>query len=266
MIAPPRQANGRARPVTLEPLRLPVHGSVQPWPEQDEPGQPRTTADRPRRLALAMSAFRRNWWRLVFATVGAVAAVVSYGHIVNLFLSWHAPLLDARLMPVAIDGLIIIGAGAARSGQVRLGWSAIGPGLAASLYANVMNGLPHGYGPAMGSGWATVALFLATNVMERWKAAPAVARGEDKVASGIADSPAGGADNPGDRTADREPPAVRTSAPPRKAAASRTGRARAADIIRRNPGWDNARVAAQAGCDVRTVRRARSDLTRTGQE
>ena len=118
-----------------------------------------------------MSAFRRNWWRLVFAAVGAVAAIVSYGHIVNLFLTWHAPLYDARLMPIAIDGLIIIGAGAAKGGQKRLGWSAIGPGLAASLYANVMNGLPYGWGAAMGSGWATVALFLATNVMERWKPA-----------------------------------------------------------------------------------------------
>jgi hypothetical protein len=41
------------------------------------------------------------------------------------------------------------------------------------LYANVMNGLPHGVGSAMGSGWATIALFLASNVMERWKPADA---------------------------------------------------------------------------------------------
>ena len=125
----------------------------------------------------AWSACRRNWWRLVFASVGAVAAVVSYGHIVTLFLQWGQTTTDAHLMPIAIDGLIIIGAGAAKSGQTLLGWSAIGPGLAASLYANVMNGLPHGRGAAMGSGWATVALFLATNVMERWKPAQ-VSRGD----------------------------------------------------------------------------------------
>jgi hypothetical protein len=281
--APP--VNGRARPVTLAPLRLPVNGPARPWPGRDDPGQPvtpvhepgqpsggddrnltpgtpgrsRTAADRPRHLALMTSAFRRNWWRLVFATVGAVAAVVSYGHIVNLFLSWHAPSLDAHLMPVAIDGLIIIGAGAARSGQVWLGWSAIGPGLAASLYANVMNGLPHGYGPAMGSGWATVALFLATNVMERWKAAPAVTPREDKVAPGIADRPDSGADNPGDSR-----PGKTAGKMPSRKVMSRTGRDRAADIIRRNPGWDNARVAGQAGCDVRTVRRARNSLAGKG--
>ena len=161
----------------MVPLAMPLQqrGDVSAVPQPNGAEHPRTTPNGGERRRRAMSAFRRNWWRLVFATVGAVAAVVSYGHIVSLFLTWHAPLYDARLMPVAIDGLIIIGAGAAKGGQKLLGWSAIGPGLAASLYANVMNGLPYGRGAAMGSGWATVALFLATNVMERWKAAPAVA-------------------------------------------------------------------------------------------
>ena len=216
--APPH-ANGHARPVTLTPLPLPVSGALSTLP-QDDPGQSRTAPDKPKRLASALSGFRRNWWRLVFAAVAAVAAVVSYGHIVDLFLSWHAPPLDAHLMPIAIDGLIIIGAGAARSGQVRLGWSAIGPGLAASLYANVMNGLPHGYGPAMGSGWATVALFLATNVMERWKPAPPVTPHEGRTAdSGPDNAPDNAAPDSGqsghldsdsaasqaDRTADKPP-------------------------------------------------------------
>jgi hypothetical protein len=244
MTTAPPQANGRARPVTLTPLGLPERGDVSGWP-QDDPGQPGTAPGSPGRLALAVSAFRRNWWRLVFASVGAVAAVVSYGHIVNLFLSWHAPLLDARLMPVAIDGLIIIGAGAAKGGQKRLGWSAIGPGLAASLYANVMNGLPHGYGAAMGSGWATVALFLATNVMERWKAAPAVPPREDKQP-------------------DRQPgkPAARVSIPARTALDKpRTALDKAADTIRRHPDWTDAAVAKSAGVSTKTVRRAKNRST-----
>jgi hypothetical protein len=233
------QANGRARPVTLAPL--PEHGPVPGWPQQDDPGQPRTAPDRPGRLASAVSAFRRNWWRLVFAAVGAVAAVVSYGHIVNLFLTWHAPLYDARLMPVAIDGLIIIGAGAARGGQKRLGWSAIGPGLAASLYANVMNGLPYGYGAAMGSGWATVALFLATNVMERWKAAPPVTPRRDSDHD----------------SRDDKPP---RKAAPRKPGPAMTKQARAAAILRDNPGLKNRELEALTGgdIDVRTFQRARN--------
>jgi hypothetical protein len=237
-------ANGRAAPVTLTPLRLPAHGDVSGWP-QDDPGQPRTIPDKPRRWALAVSAFRRNWWRLVFASVGAVAAVVSYGHIVNLFLSWHAPPLDARLMPVAIDGLIIIGAGAAKGGQKRLGWSAIGPGLAASLYANVMNGLPHGRDAAMGSGWATVALFLATNVMERWKAAPAV------QAAAAPD-----ADTAVDKQTDSDKDKQTDKTGPRGTALDK-----AIAAIRRHPDWTDAAVAKSIGVSTKTVQRAKDGKT-----
>ena len=219
-MTPAELANGHAWPVTLAPLSLPV---------PDDPGQSRTAPDKPKRLASALSGFRRNWWRLVFASVGAVAAVVSYGHIVSLFLSWHATLLDARLMPVAIDGLIIIGAGAAKGGQKRLGWSAIGPGLAASLYANVMNGLPYGYGAAMGSGWATVALFLATNVMERWKAAPVVTPRHDSDHDKKDDKP------------QRKPA-------PRKPAAAMT----------------NKELADREGVSIRTLQRRRN--TKTGSK
>jgi hypothetical protein len=241
--APPH-ANGHARPVTLTPLALPVSGALSTLP-QDDPGQSRTAADDPGRLARAVSGFRRNWWRLVFAAVAAVAAVVSYGHIVDLFLSWHAPPLDARLMPIAIDGLIIIGAGAARGGQKGLGWSAIGPGLAASLYANVMNGLPHGYGPAMGSGWATVALFLATNVMERWKPARPVTPAVTPPVTPARDKP---------------PAAPRRKPVPAEAAPAMTKQARAAAILRDNPGLKNRELEALTGgdIDVRTFQRARN--------
>jgi hypothetical protein len=215
-------ANGHQL-VPFAPAVLQKLGPVSALPQQDAPGQSRTVPGKPGRLAVAVSAFRRNWWRLVFATVGAVAAVVSYGHIVNLFLSWHAPLLDARLMPVAIDGLIIIGAGAAKGGQKRLGWSAIGPGLAASLYANVMNGLPYGYGAAMGSGWATVALFLATNVMERWKAPPVVTPRRDS---------------------DHD---TKDDKPQRKAVARK-----------RAPAMTNKELAERAGVSVRTLQRRRN--------
>jgi hypothetical protein len=242
------QANGHA--VTLAPLSLPGRGPVSALPRTapNDAEQLRTAPGRPRRLALAVSAFRRNWWRLVFASVGAVAAVVSYGHIVNLFLTWHAPLYDARLMPIAIDGLIIIGAGAAKGGQKLLGWSAIGPGLAASLYANVMNGLPYGYGAAMGSGWATVALFLATNVMERWKAAPAV-----QAAAAPAVPPRE------DRQVDK--PARRKAVP------ARTALDKAAAVIRDNPHLDKpedkAELARLAGVSTKTVQRARNGAAKT---
>ena len=220
-------------------------------PQQDDPGQSRTAPDKPRRRALVMSAFRRNWWRLVFATVGAVAAIVSYGHIVNLFLTWHATSLDAHLMPIAIDGLIIIGAGAAKGGQKRLGWSAIGPGLAASLYANVMNGLPYGRGAAMGSGWATVALFLATNVMERWKAAPPAKAVALSAVHLSMDKPAG-----------RQPGKTRDKPAPSRTVQPRTALDKAAAVIRDNPHLDKPgdrpELARLAGVSTKTIQRARN--------
>ena len=268
--------NGHARPVVLAatparddprgPDEFRIAAGLAPWSPailrhllpQDDPGQSRTAADKPGRWVRAVSAFRRNWWRLVFASVGAVAAVVSYGHIVSLFLSWHATPLDARLMPVAIDGLIIIGAGAAKGGQKRLGWSAIGPGLAASLYANVMNGLPYGRGAAMGSGWATVALFLATNVMERWKAAPlsapAVQPSRDKPAGRQLDKPAG---KPVDKAGKVDKPAPR-----RTAVDSRTAVDKAAAAIRDNPHLDKAELARIAGVSAKTIQRVRNSTAR----
>ena len=243
----------------LVPLAMPLRqrGDVSALPQQNDPGQSRTPAAGPGRLARAISAFRRNWWRLVFAAVAAVAAVVSYGHIVSLFLSWHATPLDAHLMPVAIDGLIIIGAGAAKGGQKRLGWSAIGPGLAASLYANVMNGLPYGRGAAMGSGWATVALFLATNVMERWKAAPlsapAVQPSRDKPEGRLPDKPAGKPVDNGQ--------VVDKPAPRRTAVDSRTAMDKAAAAIRDNPHLDKAELARIAGVSAKTIQRARNSKT-----
>ena len=253
--------NGHARPVALVPL--PVHGPVSALPQQDDPGQSRTEPDSPGRLARAVSACRRNWWRLVFAAVAAVAAVVSYGHIVSLFLSWRAPSLDAHLMPVAIDGLIIIGAGAAKGGQKLLGWSAIGPGLAASLYANVMNGLPYGRGAAMGSGWATVALFLATNVMERWKAAPlsapAVQPSRDKPAGRQPDKPAG---KPVDKAGKVDKPAPR-----RTALDNGTAMDKAAAAIRDNPHLADKKawtaLAEIAGVSAKTIQRARNGTAKT---
>ena len=107
-----------------------------------------------------------------------------------------------------------------------------------------MNGLPYGRGAAMGSGWATVALFLATNVMERWKAAPVVTPRHD---------------SDHDKKDDKPAPQAPRSRHPRTAM---TKKARAAAAIRDNPGLTNAELAALAGVDVRTIQRARNGARR----
>lgn len=111
---------------------------------------------------------RRNWWRLVFAGVGAVAGIISYSHIFALVLAVHQSRLNAHLMPFAVDGLIVLGSGAAKTGQWKLGWLGMGPGLAASLFANVESSIRYGYLAATVAGWASVAFFLSAVILERW--------------------------------------------------------------------------------------------------
>lgn len=56
---------------------------------------------------------RSLWARIVsgaaILAVATVSGVISFDHIYDLSLSLHQPVLAARLMPVAIDGLIVVG-------------------------------------------------------------------------------------------------------------------------------------------------------------
>ena len=105
------------------------------------------------------------------ATVAVVAGVVSYTHIDALTLALHGSVMVGHLMPLAVDGLIVVGSVfllTTAGRQARWGWLGIVPGAAASLFANFESGIPHG---RLAAGWATVpALFfaLATLLFERW--------------------------------------------------------------------------------------------------
>src|SRR6478752_9875434 len=91
--APPR-ANGHARPVTLEPLRLPARGDVQPRTEQDETG----------RWRHAVSA-HRGWAAAVpIVLVNAVAFAAQLA-----FLRDHLPWPSAEqvLVAVALESIAV---------------------------------------------------------------------------------------------------------------------------------------------------------------
>jgi len=270
--APQQQVNGHARPVTLEPLRLPVNGPARPWPEQDDPGQSQAAADRPGHWhAVDGDTAIRVLAAAVVLAVAAFAAIVSYSHIFELGRAHGQDGAAARLLPLSVDGLIasasLVMLHAARR-ELSVPWLAramLALGVGATVAANVGYGLPFGWLSAVVSAWPAVAFVGSVEMAVRFvrDARHDDAGGQGKVAAGIADSPDSGADNPGDRTADSRPGKT-AGKPPSRRTSARTGRDRAADIIRRNPGWDNARVAGQAGCDVRTVRRARNGLAGKG--
>jgi hypothetical protein len=114
-----------------------------------------------------------TWTRQTFAAalpvaaVAVIAGIVSYSHIEHLALVEHQPLPLARLFPFAVDGLIAAGSVVVLGGE-WLGWLAVVPGVAATLFANIESGI--GYGPlaATVAAWPAVAFSVASFVLERW--------------------------------------------------------------------------------------------------
>jgi len=102
-----------------------------------------------------------------FAVVAVIAGIVSYTHIVGLGIRAHQGSIDAHLLPFAVDGLIVAGVVIVLAGY-RLGWLAIGLGVAATVFANVESGLPYGKLDAAIAAWPAVAFSVASFVLERW--------------------------------------------------------------------------------------------------
>jgi hypothetical protein len=116
--------------------------------------------------------------------VGAVAVfagIVSYSHIYWLAVATGQAGTAARLMPFSVDALIVAGSVIlfqASARQQWLGWLGVGPGVAATVFANVESGISHGWLAAIVAGWPALAFSLASFMLERWfagQAKPALA-------------------------------------------------------------------------------------------
>lgn len=104
---------------------------------------------------------------LPVATVAAVAGVVSYSHITALGLRTYQGQADAHMLAIPIDGLIVAGSVLLAAGSA-LGWLGVTLGVAATLFANLQFGLPHGALSAAVSTWPAVAFTVACFMLERW--------------------------------------------------------------------------------------------------
>lgn len=154
---------------------------------ENRTNNPPATATPPR----GVLAWLRAWWsRLIagvaLATVAGVTGRISYVHIKALTLALHEAPQIAQIMPFGVDGLIVVGSVMLLQPpeeQPWLGWAGVGPGVAASLFANWESGLPAGVKSAV---WATVpaAFFaLATFMFERWLKAQFSRGGSDDSAN-----------------------------------------------------------------------------------
>jgi hypothetical protein len=107
---------------------------------------------------------------LAVQLVAAIAAVISYQHVVALALRYGQPVLAAYLLPVSIDGLVAVSSlvmlRAARIGVTAPGLARAGLVLAviATLACNVGYGVKHGWPGALLSGWPAVAFVVAAEV------------------------------------------------------------------------------------------------------
>ena len=104
---------------------------------------------------------------LPVAAVAVIAGIVSFSHIEALGLRTGQSITDARLLPLAVDGLIIAGSVILLAGS-WLGWLGVAPGVAGTLYANVMSGLPRGPLAATVAAWPALAFTVASFMLERW--------------------------------------------------------------------------------------------------
>lgn len=124
------------------------------------------------------TAFRwlGSWWSrltagIALTAVATATGVISYRHIYELSIVLYQPPLVARLMPVGIDGLIVIGSVVllqATPDHPYLGWFGVAPGIAVSVFANIESGIPHGWLAATWAGVPAAGFALATFLLERW--------------------------------------------------------------------------------------------------
>jgi hypothetical protein len=104
---------------------------------------------------------------LPVALVALVAGKVSYSHITALGMRTQQGYTDSHLLFLPIDGLIVAGTVLLLYGSL-LGWLGVALGVAATLFANLQFGLPHGTLPAVVSTWPAIAFSVACFMLERW--------------------------------------------------------------------------------------------------
>lgn len=131
---------------------------------------------------------------LPVAAVAVIAGIVSFSHIEALGLRTGQTITDARLLPLAVDGLIVAGSVILLAGS-WLGWIGVALGVAGTLYANVESGLPRGSLAAAVAAWPAIAFTVASFMLERWLkaqvgAAPGIRHGVTDLADASAAVPA----------------------------------------------------------------------------
>lgn len=191
-----------------------------------------------------------------YAAIGAVAGIAayaSYSHMRELALEHHQTHVVASLLPVSVDGMLIVATLVMREDRqaglkVRpWAWVAFVLGVAASIVANVLAAADDVTSRVI-SAWPALALLLVIEVLATGKKVAAVAA--------VLDSPAELPAEPAVVETDvMTPPAA--AKPAKKAPAA----AKVAKVRATNPAMPQEEVAKKAGVSVRTVARHWQDTS-----
>jgi hypothetical protein len=113
---------------------------------------------------------RGSMWVLA-SGVAAIAAIVSYSHIYDLGRAHGGSGTAARLLPLSVDMLIVVGElillheADAKGKRFVLGWVLVWSGILATLAANVTYGAQYGLMGALIWGWPAYSFILAAGGM-----------------------------------------------------------------------------------------------------
>jgi Protein of unknown function (DUF2637) len=108
---------------------------------------------------------RGSAWALA-SGVAVIAAIVSYSHIYDLGRAYGGSYLTARLLPLSVDMLILVGElmllheGDVKGRRFRPGWALVVSGIAATMAANVTFGAQFGVVGAVIWGWPAYSFIL----------------------------------------------------------------------------------------------------------
>jgi pheromone shutdown protein TraB len=187
--------------------------------------------------AVTGSRVRRGSMWVLASGVATIAAITSYSHIYDLGRAHGGSGTAARLLPLSVDMLILVGEvmllheADGKGRRFVLGWVLVWSGILATLAANVAFGAQYGPVGALIWGWPAYSFILA--------------------AGGMVAIVKRGADNPGDNSD--------------TAATLATGSDRVRDILKTSPTLSPADVAELAGVTPRTVQRVKQTLNGSGK-
>lgn len=207
--------------------------------------------------------------------VAIIAAIASYTHMRGLALSHGQDQVISTLLPLSVDGLMVVAAVAIGDGRRRTwsAWASFVTGVAASVTANVLAARPDPVSRVI-SAWPAIALLLVVEVMSdstRGRRRETVAQDTtaDTAAAMVssADVPTADttADTPGEADAAAPDGGTDAQQQDRTEDNERDMRTKAvADVLIYGATWDEA--AAYAGVTVRTLKRWAGDAQREADE